>query len=278
VGKNVQETVETRGIIFPDGQCCWMDCNFCSERDWLPTLNTFRCIFTCVIIVVLTAATIFCIDRFGKSSRVFGRIGYFHSRDIDKKQVENPKEAYGIWQQAGYRGRTIVYISDRWESFDPGELIPTQMFRAYPLQLYNTAKLVEDNYLTGVTFLYVASLNKICRRIVAILPEHEIVRMKETARSSKDVRVSDKGVFVSRQGYPRWFTTGAGFSGVGEPVLLYIGASYFKNIEPGVLYNQLSSSGLKTDSVILCNEAGKDTVTPLETAKLKRFARLMGEL
>src|SRR6185369_15888559 len=125
-------------------------------------------------------------------------------------------------------------------SFDPGDLIPVQMFRAYPLQLYNTARLIEDNQLTDVTFLYVASLNKICRRIVAILPESEVGRMKELAIKSKDARVGDKGIFASRQGYPRWFTTAAGFSGIGEPALLYIGASYFKNAEPEELFRQLT--------------------------------------
>jgi hypothetical protein len=240
------------------------------------TLTTRRSMITGMIIVVLTAVAIFGIDRFGRNSRVFGRTGTIQAHSIDIKQVDYPEDAYGIWKQAGYRGRTIVYISDRWESFDPGELIPAQMFRAYPLQLYNTAKLIEDNHLNGVTFLYVAALNKICRRIVAIMPEKEVGRMKDAARGAKDAKASDKGVFVSRQGYPRWFVTAANFRGVGEPALLYIGASYFKTAEPEDLYRQLSASGLKTDCVILCNETGKDSVTPREIDKLNRFARLMG--
>jgi hypothetical protein len=150
------------------------------------------------------------------------------------------------------------------------------MFRAYPLELYNTAKLLEDENLNGVTFLYVASMNRICRGIVAILPTSEIDRLKGVASKSKDYRVSDKGVFVSRQGYPRWFTTDAGFSDPGEPVLVYVGASYFKHAEPEELHRQLAASGLQTDCVILCNEAGKDTVTPAEVSRLNRFARLMG--
>jgi hypothetical protein len=231
---------------------------------------------TSVIIVVLTAVAITGIDRFGRNSRVLGRSGTIQAHNIDKIKIDNPMDAYGIWKQAGYRGRTIVYVADRWESFDPGELIPAQMFRAYPLQLYNTAKLIEDNHLTGVTFLYVAALNRICRRIVAIMPENEVGRMKEAARGAKDARASDKGVFVSRQGYPRWFVTAANFNGAGEPALLYIGASYFRTAEPEDLYRQLSSSGLQTDCVILCNETGKDSVTPKEIAKLDRFARLIG--
>src|SRR5689334_6588478 len=102
------------------------------------TLTTRRSMLTCLLIIVLTAATMFGIDRFGKNSRVFGRTGTIQSNSIDKRRVDYPTDAYQIWKQAGYQGRTIVYVSDRWESFDPGELIPTQLFRAYPLQLYNT--------------------------------------------------------------------------------------------------------------------------------------------
>jgi len=245
-------------------------------RDRMHTLTTRRSMITGMIIVVLTAAAIFGIDRFGKNSRVFGRSGTIQSPYVDKIQVDNPEDAYRLWKQGGYRGRTVVYVADRWESFDPGELIPAQMFRAYPLQLYNTAKLIEDNHLTGVTFLYVAALNNICRRIVAIMPENEVGRMKEAARRAKDARASDRGLFFSRQGYPRWFMTAADFGGVGEPALLYIGASYFKAAEPEDLYRLLASSGLQTDCVILCKETGKDSVTLKEIAKLDRFARLMG--
>ena len=100
--------------------------------------------------------------------------------------------------------------------------------------------------------------------------------MKEAARSVKNSRVSDKGVYITRQGFPRWFTTGDKFEGAGEPVLLYIGASYFKNAEPEDLYRQLSASGLQTDCVILSAETGKDTITSKEISRLNSFARLIG--
>ncbi len=233
-------------------------------------------IITSLIIVILTVIALLGLDRYGNSSRVIGPVGTLQSSNIVKKQVEEPKEAYRIWREAGYRGRTIVFVADRWESFDPGELIPAQMFRAYPLQLYNTAKLLEDEYLNGTTFLYVASLNKVIRKIVAIMPDSEVKRLGAMARKTKDFKVSDKGVYVTRQGFPRWYTTGANFADVGEPVLLYVGASYFKNAEPEDLFRHITKSGLSTDCVILSNEKGKDTVTPREVAKLNAFAQLVG--
>jgi len=238
--------------------------------------TTRRYLISSLTVVFLTVATLFGIDSFGRNSRVIGSTGIIHAQNVYRKQVDNPKDAYRIWREAGYRGRTVIFIADRWESFDPGELIPAQMFRAYPLQLYNTAKLLEDDYLNGTTFLYVASMNKICRRIVAILPESEVDRIGKMAGKSKDYRVSNKGVYVSRQGFPRWYMTGDKFAGVDEPALLYVGASYFKHAEPEELYRQLRASGLQTDCVILSNEAGKDSVTPKEVAKLNKFAQLIG--
>ena len=239
-------------------------------------MTTRRCTVTCLIIVLLTVVTLVWLDRFGKSSRVGGPTGAIQSGQIIKKMADDPKEAYRIWRNAGYQGRTILYVADRWESFDPGELIPAQMFRAYPLQLYNTAKLLEDEHLSGVTLLYVASMNKIIRRIVAIMPGDEVARLAVTVRKSKDYRVNDKEIFVSRQAFPRRYSTGANFGGVAEPVLLYVGASYFKHAEPEELYRHLLKAGLHTDCVILCSETGKNTVSAREIAKLSVFARLIG--
>lgn len=231
---------------------------------------------TAMIITLLATLVMIGIDRFGRNSRVFGPTGAIQAQSIVKKRVDDPRQAYRIWKDAGYRGRTIVFVSDRWESFDPEELLPAQMYRAYPLPLYNTSRLFEDDHLNGVTFLYVASLNRIVRKIVAIVPEGEVGRMKEAARRVKNSRVSGKGVYITRLGFPRWFTTGAKFDGTGEPALVYIGASYFRHAEPEELYRQLASSGLQTDCILLCNEIGKDTITPTEVAKLNRFARLIG--
>lgn len=239
-------------------------------------LTARSCLLSSMLILLISAGAIYGIDRFGRNSRVFGTIGSLQAPTVVKKQVAAPQDAYRLWKEAGYQGRTIVFVADRWESFDPGELIPSQMFRAYPLQLYNTARLLESDYLNGVTLLYVASMNKICRRIVAILPEGEVDRLKKMARTSKDYQVSEKGIFVSRQGYPRWFTARVTDVNAGEPVLLYIGASYFKHAEPDELYRQLASSGLQTDCVILSTESGKDSVTPAEVSRLNRFARLIG--
>jgi hypothetical protein len=239
------------------------------------TIPTRRSVTACIILLLLTVAAIAGVDTFGKDSRVFGSIGPIQSRKVLKRLVDSPTDAYRVWKDSGYRGRTVVYVTGRWESFDPDKLISPQMFRAYPLPTFNVAHLLEDTALSDVTFLYIASLNKICRKIVAMLPESEVVRLGGLSRGSKDARVSDKGVFVSRQGFPRFFVDGAHFGGVREPVLLYIGASYFRTEEPETLYRQLNNSGLQVDCLILCKETGRDIVTAKELAKLDSFAKLI---
>jgi hypothetical protein len=239
-------------------------------------LTARRSMITCLIIVLLAAAALAGVDGWGRRARVLGATGSLQRGAIVRKLVNEPNEAYQIWKGSGYRGRTVIFVADRWESFDPGELLPQQMFRAYPLELYNTARLLEEEHLNGITFLYVASMNRIIRRIVAVVPESEVERMRKLAPSVKDSQAGSKGVFLSRQGFPRWYTTGANFTGTGEPALLYVGASYFRNAQPEELYGQLSRAGLQTDCVILCREAGKSGVTAKESAKLDSFARLLG--
>lgn len=231
---------------------------------------------TCLVLVALAAAILFGIDRFGRGSRRFGPVGAVRAPGIVKLQVDDPTDAYRAWRDAGYRGRTVVYVSGQWASFDPGELIPVQMFRAYPLQLYNTARLIEGTQLNATTFLYVATLKGICRQILAIVPEDEVARMQGVARTSKDAATGSQAVFISRQGFPRWFMTAAAFRGVGEPVLLYVGASYFKAAEPEELFRRLVAAGLHTDCIVLCTESANGAVTPAERVKLDRFARLVG--
>lgn len=242
----------------------------------MQSLTIRRCTTTCLVVLLLTAAALFWVNRFGTGSRVVGRTGGVTEQGIVRKVVDDPREAYALWKQAGYRGRVVVYIADRWESFDPGTLIETQMYRGYPLSLYNTARLLEAEHLNGVTFLYVAMMNRLVRKIVAVVPQAEVERMRALVPGVKDSRSTPRGVFLSRQGFSRWYTTGANFSAPPEPVLLYVGASYFRYAEPEDLLRQLASSGLTTDCVMLCREVVKPGVGKVELEKLDRFARLLG--
>jgi hypothetical protein len=239
-------------------------------------LTSRHCMATCLAFLLIAAGVLSGLDRFGKQSRVAGTAGGLRDPQVVKQLVADPLEAYGVWKRAGYQGRILVYIADRWESFDPGTLIPDRMFRAYPLELYNTARLLEEEHLDPVTFLYVASMNKIVRRIVAVVPGSEVERMRQLVPKVKDSRKNAQGVFLARQGFPRWYTTGANLGALGEPALVYVGASYFKYAEPEELFGQLQAAGVQSDCMLLSREVGKPSVGTGELARLERFARLLG--
>lgn len=229
-----------------------------------------------VALVVLFVLALFWLDARGAASRVVGPSGAIGAPQVVKRLVQTPAAAYAAWKEAGYRGRTVVFVSGTWPSFVPSERLPEQMYRAYPLELFNTAQVFEKENLDRLSFLYVAALNGIARSILAVLPEEEFARQRQAALKAKDGRSAAGEVYFPREGYPRRFTTAAAFRAPAEPVLLYVGASYFLKGDAQGLYRQLSAAGLKTDCVVLCAETETPGLGPRETGELARFAGLIG--
>jgi hypothetical protein len=108
------------------------------------------------------------------------------------------------------------------------------------------------------------------------VPEEEFARQRQAALKAKDRRIGDREVYFPREGYPRRFTTAATLSAPHEPVLLYVGASYFLKADADQLYRQLNAAGLRADCVVLCAETESAGLGPREAAQLSRFAQLIG--
>jgi hypothetical protein len=231
-------------------------------------------VLICTVIAVAAIGSLIALDTYGKSNRVYPGAGRLDAREVEKIMVEIPAEAYSAWKSRGFKGRTVLFVSDKWERLD-GTVEPP-VSRPYPLNVYRLPELWERAELTSANFLYVASLNRIIRRIVAILPQKEYDQVAERARIAKDFRIGSGEVYFPYQGFPRWFTTGAGFKGEKEPVLLYVSAAYFKNADPEELFRQLTGAGVAADCVILCTASGDAGVTERERNRLIRFARLAG--
>jgi len=210
------------------------------------------------------------------ATRHAGPAGSIGKAPVVTYLVETPTDAYALWKEAGYRGRTVVFVSGSWPSFVPGERIPEQMYRAYPLELFNTAQVFERDSLDRLSFLYVAALNGIARSIVAVLPEEEFARQRQAALKAKDRRITDGEVYFPREGYPRRFSTAARLRAPGEPVLLYVGASYFSSGTAEELYRQLGAAGLRSDCVVLCAETENRELGPRVAAELNHLARMLG--
>jgi hypothetical protein len=247
------------------------------DRPRLIGMNTRGYIMSSAAIVLVAVLALAALDHYGRRARVFGSAGPIDSPEIAKSMVSSSPEAYRAWKQSGFRGRTVISVADKWEKIEIADLNDVPLVsRPYPLELYQIALYEEQRGVTSGNFLYVAALNGIARRIIAILPQSGFDERLNAARSAKEKKISEYEIYLPHQGFPRWFTTAAHFSGAQEPALLYINASYFRTAEPGELYRQLKASGLMTDFIILCKGADNSGVTRAELERLYQFSRLIG--
>jgi hypothetical protein len=240
-------------------------------------LSRRSAIITSAAIFLVAVATFAALDYYGHRVRVYGTVGLIDSPQVAKMIVTTPHEAYLAWKQRGFRGRTVVFVAAKWEKLDVSDFGDTPLAaRAYPLNLYKVAAYEEQRGVTSANFLYVAALNGIARRIIAILHQSGFDERLKVARSAKEKKISEYEIYLPHQGLPRWFTTGAHFRGAQEPALLYVSASYFRTVEPEELYRWLKASGLMTDSIILCKEEEDSGITGAELDRLYQFSRLIG--
>lgn len=227
-------------------------------------------------ILLLALLSCWVLDSYGRSVRVFGRAGRLNDPAVAKVVVASPQDACLYWKERGYRGRQVVFVGDRWARFDPSQYNEAPLYRGYPLKLYNLAEKQTREDLDAENFLYIAELNGITREITAILSPGGFAELAAAARTARNVRFGPHGIFLTHQGFPRTFTTAAKFRAGPEPVLLYVGATAFRELEPTELYRRLLQSGLTTDCIVLCLMEGDPAVSPAERTKLARFAQLLG--
>ncbi len=228
--------------------------------------------------LLLLCGAVPAMDRYGKQCRRYaGPVTGINDPRLPRLLVDTPLDVYHAWKKLGVHGRTILLVTDRWKKLSTSELFPEiPMYRRYPLSLYRIPSVMEENYLTSDNYLYVAALNGITRRVVALLPAQGYAEMTHAAHSAKNSRIEPDSVYLTHQGFPRWFTTGGYLRHEHEPVLLYVEAAYFLEEEPEHLYRMLLDAGIRTDSLILCRGKGDIRITPREIGRLERFATLAG--
>lgn len=240
-------------------------------------MSSRNCIILSLALVLCAAGALFLLDWYGRNARIYGVTGGIDTPGVEKRLVESPLEAYRFWRSRGFRGRTILFVADKWERLDRDDvLVDPPPSRTYPLKLFKIADHMERDRLNERNFLFVAAVNGITRRIVAILSPGGFDEMKEMARTARNSRIARGEIYMTHQGFPRWYTTADAFKGEQEPVLLYVDASYFRDIEPEELFRYLTAAKLRTDSVILCRGRKSDRSTEQESGRLVRFARLLG--
>lgn len=223
-------------------------------------------LYSIIIIVLLSMGIIF-LDRFGKSSRIMDNGHLLGTSGIRKYSVNNPEEAYHLWKQRGFKGRTVVSLSEELSSAMPRVDIKAD----YPLNVYNISNSFETK-LDWIYFLSVSMETGIAREIIYVVPEQVFSEMLERSgiKAGEAARIN-----IPLFGSPRTITPVSFFRPTDEPVLLFVCPSIFKKYGPENLMKQLVESGMKTDYVILCLTCDNNAVTKEEIERFGVFEKLI---
>ncbi|AJE02509.1 hypothetical protein [Geobacter pickeringii] len=229
-----------------------------------------------VVLILLCATALAGINHYGLSRRVYRTVGTVTDATVDRAEVETPENAYAHWRTTGVWGRKILFFAGEWEKIAPERFFDVPLERNYPLAFFNYGKALEEQRLDRRSFLYVATVTGIVREMGVVLPEAIYQHLAEQARSAKNARFLDGAVSLTYHGLPRTFMTLRHLRAPAEPLLVYVGASFFREHTPEELRAALVSAGVRTDSLVLCRMAGDERVTPEERERLAAFARLLG--
>jgi len=227
-------------------------------------------------IVLLAVVVAWGLDAHGRRARTYGAAGPLGSSEARAAFIGTPRDAYRLWKERGYRGRVILYVGERWARLDPNEYNIPPLYRPYPLPLYNLPREREREFLNNGNFLFMAALNGIARRVDAVLTPAGFAEIDIQARQARNASFDDGRTLLTHNGFPRAFSTVATVHFPGEPVLLYVGASYFRVGDAARLVQALNGIGLRADLVILCAEENDASLPSAARMELLRFAELAG--
>lgn len=227
-------------------------------------------------IVLLAVVVAWGLDAYGRRTRTYGADGPLGTPGASAVLIGTPMDAYRLWKERGYRGRVILYVGERWAKLDPNEYNIPPLYRPYPLPLYNLPREREREFLNDGNFLFMAALNGIARRVDAVLTPAGFAEIDIQARQARNATFDDGRTLLTHNGFPRVFSTAATVRSPGEPVLLYVGASYFRAGDAARLVQALNGIGLRADLVILCEEENDASLPSAARMELLRFAELAG--
>lgn len=221
----------------------------------------------------LLAATVVFLAVWGRSARAIGPASTVGQGKTELVSVARPEEAFQVWQRLGYRGRVVVTFS-RWLNFlETGEtrLIPATS--PFPLQVGNLSRMAERE-LAKENFLYIAMKSGIARELIQVVPESEMA-VKNAAAAAEGVAPRNGMLKLPVLGSPRTITSPRFFLPPREPALLYVNASFFRDVEPVELFRLLVRSRVATDCVVLALSTDDREVSSRERERLMAFKGLL---
>jgi hypothetical protein len=222
-----------------------------------------------ILIILLLFVTMLMLATVGRRGRVHPA-----GDGLRISIISSPEEAYRRWHASGERGRVVVSVS-RWLNFvdiDDGALIPKG--NPVPLRVTNLAAGLEK-LLSPENFLCLAVKTGIAREIIHLVPDEEYPARLASVREVEGAMLKGDAIMAPYIGTPRRITTLRRFKRGGEPVLLYLNASYFRYSTPEDVLAQLRKSSVSIDAAVLCLSDRDPAVSPEERDRLRRFALLL---
>lgn len=222
----------------------------------------------------LLMATVLFLVAWGRTHRVFGSTAFAVGRGkVEVVAVERPEEAFRAWTRRGLRGRVVVTFSRRLNFLETGEtrLIPPTS--PFPVPVANLARLAEKELSTD-TFLFVAMKSGVARELIQVVPDSDMAAKRDAA-AAEGLVFRQGRLHLPVMGSPRSITSPAFFIPPREPVLLYVNASFFRDVAPDELLRLLVRTGTTTDCVVLASSPDDGEVSQGERERLLAFKRLL---
>lgn len=187
-----------------------------------PTSTTARTRIS-IFVILLAVATLFALDRHGKSGRV-------HSDRRVVLEVARPELAYEAWKDSGAHGRTLL------------------LFGAFPHLWSSTDAGPEPR--GPQSFVTRAALENVVRRIYVLVPDDAWDALFGVPLPGFFRRVPgvERGLYMHYTlGLPVIVTTPSSLPGLAEPCLVYVDEQRF---ELSRVQQLLSEKGVVSDLIV----------------------------
>ncbi|MDP2166928.1 MAG: hypothetical protein Q8J64_01200 [Thermodesulfovibrionales bacterium] len=226
-------------------------------------------------VLLFFSLTLISLEAYGRNSRASG-IGHpLDSHQMVIASVDYPEEAYLLWKNTGYKGRVVVSLSSRlnFVHTENNALIPQEV-SSFPVTVHNLPAEAEKG-LNAKNFLFAAMKTGVAREVISILPEAVFREKQDYTGAEEGVRVLKGRIEVPFFGSPRTITAMPYFKSPGEPVLLFINASFFRGHEPEEVFRGLVNTALTADYVVLCRSFDDPEVGDADRERLRSFEMLL---
>jgi hypothetical protein len=221
--------------------------------------------------------TIIILNDKGVASRVYLENYDLSSGTAPVHFLNNSQDFISFYKSRNIHGRVLINISSllHFRGISSDEFL-TKNNDKFPLLMPDTLMEYQER-VNLENFLWVALQSNIFRAFYHLIPEDEFDTRSSTVQiTDRDVSsISNDTIVAHKWGSKR--IVAKHLNRFSEPVLINIDASYFVNIEPQALVDELKEAELTVDFITLNLSEDDPYLTDAERDKLNEFALLISK-